>query len=84
MFQIFAGYAVGTAIVAAVTLAFVSPGSAASRRLITEERTAESASHSPRYYDYAPGESGQRTNPALPGESQFGPPDPASCEGFHC
>jgi hypothetical protein len=82
MFQIFAGYAVGTAIVAVVTLVSVTPGTAASRR--SADAHSAAASHAPAYYDYAPGQLGHRTNPTLPDQNQFGPPDPASCEGFHC
>ena len=90
MFQILAGYVVGTALVAAITFASAIPASAAGRNRATAT--------SPRYYDYAPGypssqlgpsqltpgQLGQLTNPALPNPGPFGPPDPASCGGFHC
>jgi hypothetical protein len=93
MFQIFTGYAVGTAIVVAISLAAVAPGRTAAHRHVSAS-PAGTASDPPHYYDYAPGQLnqeqlspgqlGQRTNPTLPNPGPFGPPDPASCGGFHC
>ncbi len=46
------------------------------------------------YYNYAPGQIdapgitagqlGRRTDPVLVAPGGYGPPDPASCGGFHC
>jgi hypothetical protein len=83
MWQIFTGYAVGTAIVIAISLASSVASSAASRHTQGAKPVSASA-HPSRYYDYAPGQLGERKNPTLPDAGQFGPPDPASCGGFHC
>jgi hypothetical protein len=42
---------------------------------------AAAAGPAPSYYNFAPGYYDYVPNPAL---SSFGPPDSASCGGFHC
>jgi hypothetical protein len=71
----------------AVSLAASVPSMAATRHVV----------HSPQmrtYYNYVPaqidppgltpGDLGLRTNPTIVPPGAFGPPDPASCGGFHC
>ncbi len=73
----------------AASLAVTGAGSAATRY---HPRPAVRAYQDPPpYYDYAPSQSGltagqlgQRTNPTIVPPGAFGPPDPASCGGFHC
>lgn len=72
-----------------VSLAATGAGFAATRYHARQDvRTYQDA---PSYFDYAPGSSGltagqlgQRTNPTIVPPGAFGPPDPASCGGFHC
>jgi hypothetical protein len=83
MIQIFTGYAVATALVVIISFATITPSAAAPRRNIHDPATAASATG----YAARPGNTippGGRTNPTLPEHDQFGPPDPASCGGFHC
>jgi hypothetical protein len=71
----------------AVSVAATAPGSAATRHRV---RVQDPPAYS-RYYDYVPGQSdytagqlGLRTNPTIVPPGAYGPPDPASCGGFHC
>ena len=84
--RIFKGGAMALAL--AVSLAAAGSSSAATRHHVQTVRTYQNASP---YYDYAPnqpglipGQVGQRTNPTIVPPGAFGPPDPASCGGFHC
>jgi hypothetical protein len=83
--RIFKGGATA-AIAIAVSLAAAGSSSAATRHHV-RVRTA------PTYYNYVPmtgqsdftaGQLGLRTNPTIVPPGAFGPPDPASCGGFHC
>jgi hypothetical protein len=75
------------AIAVAVSLAAAGPGSAATRQVVRGQQMRT-------YYNYAPaqidppgltaGQLGLRTNPTIVPPGAFGPPDPASCGGFHC
>jgi len=85
--RIFKGSA-AVAIALAISLAAVAPSSAATRHHTQNVRTYQDP---PTYYNYAPGPSGltagqlgRRTDPVLVPPGGFGPPDPASCGGFHC
>ncbi len=86
--RIFQG-SVALAVAVAASLAVTGAGSAATRY---HARPAVRAYQDPpSYYDFAPGSSGltagqlgQRTNPTIVPPGAFGPPDPASCGGFHC
>jgi hypothetical protein len=76
------------ALAIAVSLAAAGSGSAATRHHGQNVRTYQDP---PTYYNYAPGQSGltagqlgQRTNPTIVPPGAYGPPDPASCGGFHC
>ena len=80
----------GAALAMALAVSFAANGSssAATRHHAQTMRTYQG---SPTYYDYAPGrpgltpgQVGQRTNPTIVAPGAFGPPDPASCGGFHC
>jgi hypothetical protein len=80
----------GAALAMALAVSFVTvaPGSAATRH--HRVRVQDPPTYS-RYYDYAPGQSdftrgqlGLRTNPTIVPPGAYGPPDPASCGGFHC
>ncbi len=76
--------AVAGALAAAVSLATAAPSFAASHHYKKDPPQARS------YYDVAPSPSAYsggpaiRTNPAIVAPGGFGPPDPASCGGFHC
>jgi len=71
----------------AVSLAAAGSGSAATRHVVGGQ-------HVRTYYNYVPnridppgltaGQLGLRTNPAIVPPGAYGPPDPASCGGFHC
>ena len=78
MLQNYKGYAVGTAIGAAMMLSCVSSGFAAPR---DRGGYSDVPQGSENLYDYVPGagaaSSYNRGN-------AFAPPDPASCGGFHC
>lgn len=86
--RIFKGSA-GVILAIAASLAAAGAGSAATRYHARQDvRTYQDP---PRYFDYAPGPSGLtagqlglRTNPTIVPPGAFGPPDPASCGGFHC
>ncbi len=72
------------AIAVAVSLAATASGFAATHR-------SAHAAHAQSYYDYVPAQSdytagqiGRRTDPVLVPPGGYGPPDPASCGGFHC
>ena len=77
------------AIAVAASLAATASGSAATRHAA---RAAQP--QTPTYYNYAPGQIdapgltagqlGRRTDPVLVAPGGYGPPDPASCGGFHC
>jgi len=77
------------ALAVAVSLAATVSGSAATRHAA---RVAQP--QTPAYYNYAPGQIdapgltagqlGRRTDPVLVPPGGYGPPDPASCGGFHC
>jgi hypothetical protein len=80
--------AIAAAVTVAGSLAVVAPSSAA-----TQHGAKASAARAHTYNYYAPsqadppgltpGQVGYRVNPVLPNNG-FGPPDPASCGGFHC
>jgi hypothetical protein len=71
----------------AVSLAMTAPGSAATRHVVPSPQTRA-------FYNYVPsqidppgltaGQLGRRTDPVLVPPGGYGPPDPASCGGFHC
>ena len=77
------------ALAVAVSLAATVSGSAATRHVV---RAAQP--RTPAYYNYVPaqidapgltaGQLGRRTDPVLVAPGGYGPPDPASCGGFHC
>ena len=77
------------AIAVAASLAATASGSAATRHVV---RAAQP--RTPAYYNYVPaqidapgltaGQLGRRTDPVLVPPGGYGPPDPASCGGFHC
>ncbi len=77
------------AIAVAASLAATASGSAATRHVV---RAAQP--RTPAYYNYVPaqidapgltaGQLGRRTDPVLVAPGGYGPPDPASCGGFHC
>ncbi len=78
--------AAATALAVAVSLAAAAPAFAASHH-----NNIKNATPAQTYYDVAPAQSvysagqvGLRTNPAVVAPGAFGPPDPASCGGFHC
>ena len=72
----------------AVSLAAVTPGSAATRHGKTVPVHAQTTYGPTSEGDPPPGmtagQVGHRINPTLPGGNGFGPPDPASCGGFNC
>jgi hypothetical protein len=84
--RIFRGVATMTTVFA-VSLAATAVSSAATRHVVR-------ASHAQSYYNYVPnqidppgltaGQLGRRTDPVLVAPGGYGPPDPASCGGFHC
>jgi hypothetical protein len=84
--RIFKGGA-ATALALAVSLAAAGSGSAATRHIAHGQQMRT-------YYNYVPsqidppgltaGQLGLRTNPTIVPPGAFGPPDPASCGGFHC
>jgi hypothetical protein len=81
--RVFKGSATA-AIAVAVSLAATASGFAATHR-------SAHAAHARTYYDYLPAQSdytagqlGRRTDPVLVPPGGYGPPDPASCGGFHC
>lgn len=84
--RIFRGGA-ALAMALAISLAAAGPGSAATRHVMRGPQA-------PTYYNYVPsqidppgltaGQLGLRTNPVIVPPGAFGPPDPASCGGFHC
>jgi len=81
--RIFKGAAV-VAMAVAVLFAAAAPSSAATHHSVHAARAQT-------YYDFAPGQSdltagqlGRRTNPTIVAPGAYGPPDPASCGGFHC
>jgi hypothetical protein len=84
--RIFKGVATMAAVFA-VSLAATAASSAATRHVVR-------ASHAQSYYNYVPnqidppgltaGQLGRRTDPVLVAPGGYGPPDPASCGGFHC
>ncbi|MGA7429421.1 MAG: hypothetical protein WBQ24_23885 [Xanthobacteraceae bacterium] len=86
--RIFKG-SVMAAIAVAVSLAATGSGSAATRHAAHAAQP-----QTPTYYNYAPGQIdapgltagqlGRRTDPVLVAPGGYGPPDPASCGGFHC
>jgi hypothetical protein len=86
--RIFKG-SVTAAIAVAVSLAATGSGSAATRHAAHAAQP-----QTPTYYNYAPGQIdapgltagqlGRRTDPVLVAPGGYGPPDPASCGGFHC
>jgi hypothetical protein len=86
--RIFKG-GVMAAVAVAASLAATASGSAATRHAA---RVAQP--QTPAYYNYAPGQIdapgltagqlGRRTDPGLVPPGGYGPPDPASCGGFHC
>jgi hypothetical protein len=87
--RIFKGSAVAMLAIA-VSLAAAASGSAATRHHAQNVRTYQDP---PTYYDYVPmqgqsdyaaGQLGLRTNPTIVPPGAYGPPDPASCGGFHC
>ncbi len=71
----------------AVLLAATAASSAATHRSVRSQQVRT-------YYNYVPGQIdapgltagqlGRRTDPVLVPPGGFGPPDPASCGGFHC
>ena len=79
--------AVATAL--AVSLAAITPGTAATRHSKLAQVRMPASYHVAPEGDPPPGftagQVGHRINPALPGGTNgFGPPDPASCGGFNC
>ena len=75
------------AIAVAVSLAATASGSAAPRhRAAVQNAPAYSGYYNfvPNQGDLTPGQVGRRTNPTIVPPGAFGPPDPASCGGFHC
>jgi hypothetical protein len=86
--RIFKGTA-AAALAVAVSLAATASGFAATRHAV---RAAQP--RTPVYYNYVPGQIdapgltagqlGRRTDPVLVAPGGYGPPDPASCGGFHC
>jgi len=80
--QIFRG-TVAAAIAIAVSFAAAAPSFAASHR--TKDNTSRSYyDYTPAQSDYTAGQIGRRTNPTIVAPGAYGPPDPASCGGFHC
>jgi hypothetical protein len=84
--RIFKGSA-AAALAIAASLAGTASGFAATRH------HAPTYQDPPRYYnfvpvqgssDYTTGQLGLRTNPTIVPPGAYGPPDPASCGGFHC
>lgn len=88
--RIFKGTA-AAALAIAVSLSAVGSGFAATRHHARQDlRTYQDP---PTYYNYVPmqgssdytaGQLGLRTNPTIVPPGAYGPPDPASCGGFHC
>jgi hypothetical protein len=84
--RIFKGGA-AMAIALAVSLATAGSSSAATRHVVRGQ-------HVRTFYNYVPnqidppgltaGQLGLRTNPTIVPPGAYGPPDPASCGGFHC
>ncbi len=75
------------AIAVAVSLSATASGSAATRHRTTlQDAPAYSGYYNfvPNQGDLTPGQVGRRTNPTIVPPGAFGPPDPASCGGFHC
>ena len=90
--RIFKGH-IATGVVAAATalalsLAAVTPGTAATRHGKAVPVHAQTYYQGTSEGDPPPGmtagQVGHRINPTLPGSNGFGPPDPASCGGFNC
>jgi hypothetical protein len=84
--RIFKGGAV-MAMALAVSFAAAGSSSAATRHLVRGQQGRG-------FYNYVPaqidppgltaGQLGLRTNPTIVQPGAYGPPDPASCGGFHC
>jgi len=84
--RIFKGSA-AMAMALAVSFAAAGSSSAATRHVVHGQQVRT-------YYNYVPdqidppgltaGQLGLRTNPTIVPPGAFGPPDPASCGGFHC
>jgi len=82
--RIFKGAATA-AIAVAVSFAAAAPGSAATHRSVHAASPAQTYyDYSPAQSDYTAGQLGRRTNPVIVAPGAYGPPDPASCGGFHC
>jgi hypothetical protein len=72
------------AIAAAVSLVAVAPSSAATHRRTHASQATPYYDYSPAQSDYTAGQLGRRTDPTIVSPGAYGPPDPASCGGFHC
>jgi hypothetical protein len=72
------------AIAVAVSLAAVAPSSAATHRSTHASQAQTYYDYSPAQSDYTAGQLGRRTDPTIVAPGGYGPPDPASCGGFHC
>jgi len=84
--RIFKGAAVVT-MALAVSLAAAGSSSAATRHVVRAPQARTFYNYVPGQIDppgLTPGQLGQRTNPTIVPPGAFGPPDPASCGGFHC
>jgi len=81
--RIFTGF-VAAAIGVAVSLAAAAPSSAATHQSAHATQARTYYDYSPAQSDYTAGQLGRRTNPTIVSPGAYGPPDPASCGGFHC
>jgi hypothetical protein len=81
--RIFKG-AAAAAIAVAVSFAATAPSSAATHRSANAARAQTYYDFAPAQSDYTAGQLGRRTNPVIVAPGAYGPPDPASCGGFHC
>jgi hypothetical protein len=80
--------AAAAALAVAISLAAAAPGFAASHHSKYSKNNDPPArtyyDYSPAQSDYTAGQLGRRTNPVIVAPGAYGPPDPASCGGFHC
>ena len=84
--RIFTGVAMMAAALA-VSLAMTAPSSAATRHAVPSPQTRAFYNYVPNQIDppgLTAGQLGRRTDPVLVPPGGYGPPDPASCGGFHC
>ena len=75
------------AIVLTASLAAAGSSSAATRHVMHGQQGRSLYNYVPAQINppgLTPGQLGLRTNPTIVPPGAFGPPDPASCGGFHC